>query len=435
MRVLLGVTGGIAAYKAAELTRELQRRQIDVQVALSQGAAQFVTPLTFAALSGHPVLTSLWTPTVPETVTGDTGRGDRLDDSEQTTTDFAIEHIRIAQEIDALVIAPATANVMAKLAHGIADDLLSTIALATTAPVLLAPAMNVNMWNHPATQANVRTLLARGVHFVEPAPGYLACGMTGDGRLAEIGQIADAVVRLLAMDRSAARQTADETESEAEQQRSQERFLITAGGTREPIDPVRFLGNRSSGRMGHALAEAALARGAAVILITAATALPKLPCETHYVETAAQMHEAVLTHLPRATAVLMAAAVADYRVAQPAQQKRKKTDTLTLELVRTPDILADVVQHRSSGTLVLGFAAETERLLDEARRKLREKGLDAIVANDVSLPGLGFDSERNAGVFLTSEDEVALLESSKREMADDILNHLQTLRLRNLVRR
>ena len=267
MKILLGVTGGIAAYKAAELTRELQRQGADVQIVMTASAERFITPLTFASLSGHQVLTSLWHPS-PEATTH--------------PESFDIEHIAIAQQIDALVIAPATANTIAKLAHGIADDLLTTIALATTAPILVAPAMNVNMWHHPATQQNLATLRAREVHIVEPDTGALACGMTGEGRLADPTEIADAVLALTQPLRDLTGET----------------ILITAGGTREPIDPVRYLGNRSSGRMGFALAEAALRRGASVILITAAPAPASLTCETHSVTTAAEMQFAALAHSP-----------------------------------------------------------------------------------------------------------------------------------------
>ena len=393
MRVLLGVCGGIAAYKAAELTRELQRRGAEVQVVMTAGAERFVTPLTFAALSGRQVLTSLWEP-----ATAETGAGGEFD----------IEHIRVAQEIDVVVIAPATANAMAKLAHGMADDLLSTICLATTVPMVIAPAMNVNMWQHRATQENVEVLRARGVRIMAPGAGELACGMVGEGRLAEPVEIADAVFAAMMPVHDLVGET----------------ILITAGGTREPIDAVRFIGNRSSGKMGLALAEAALSRGAEVILVTAA-GKSSLACEQVVVGTAAEMHEAVLKHLPRASTVIMAAAVSDFRVREVAPQKLKKRDGLTLELVENDDILREVVRQRRPGTLVIGFAAETERVVEEGRRKLLEKGVDAIVANDVSRQDRGFDVDRNAGVLLTREDEVNLPLSSKREMAERILDRLR----------
>jgi len=311
MRVLLGVCGGVAAYKAAELTRELQRRGAEVQVVMTVGAERFVTPLTFAALSGRQVLGSMWEPSVSERAGGE-------------VAEFDIEHIRVAQEIDVMVVAPATANVLAKLAAGIADDLLTTIALATRARVVVAPAMNVNMWRNEAMHRNVELLRKRGVRFVSPGEGYLACGMVGEGRLAEVMEIADAVMA-----------------TERKHDLAGETILITAGGTREPIDPVRYVGNRSSGKMGFALAEAALARGAEVIMISAATERTHdVACEVIHVETAKEMQAVVLAKLPRVSAVLMAAAVADYCVAEPAMQKLKKHGDMTLELTQNDDILA-----------------------------------------------------------------------------------------------
>ena len=401
MKVLLGVCGGVAAYKAAELTRELQRRGAQVQVVMTAGAERFVTPLTFAALSGQQVLSSLWQPSTSESVAGD-------------SNEFDIEHIRVAQEIDALIIAPATAHVIAKMAHGLADDLLSTICLATTAPVLVAPAMNVNMWRNPATQKNIEILRTRGIRVVAPSAGYLACGMVGEGRLADPIEIANAVFATI-------RQTCD---------LSGETILITAGGTREPIDSVRFIGNRSSGKMGVALAEAALARGAEVVLITAATARTSSSTWRQIqVNTAAEMQKAVLDELPHASVVIMAAAVSDYRIAHPVAQKQKKTETLVLELTLNEDILRQIVLKRQRDTLVIGFAAETEHVLEEGRRKLLEKGVDAIVANDVSQSDRGFDSDRNAGVLLMHNEEIVLPLSSKREMADRILDQLKSIKL------
>jgi phosphopantothenoylcysteine decarboxylase/phosphopantothenate--cysteine ligase len=403
MKILLGVSGGVAAYKAAELTRELQRRGAEVQVVMTAGAERFVTPLTFAALSGQTVLTSMW-----ETM-GTQAAGDDL-------RNFEIEHIRIAQEIDAFVIAPATANVIAKLANGIADDLLSTIYLAAQAPVLVAPAMNVNMWKHAAAQQNIVTLRSRGVQIVEPAAGYLACGMTGEGRLAEPSEIADAVFGAIATSTQRTKDFAGET------------ILITAGGTREPIDPVRYIGNRSSGKMGHALAAAALDRGAQVILVTCASGAEPLPCDKIHVTSAPEMHQAVMAKLAGVSTVIMAAAVSDFRVKQPSIQKIKKQELVTLELVQNEDILAQVARRRYPGTLVIGFAAETERVLEEGRRKLRAKGIDAVVVNDVSQPESGFEVDRNAGIFLTPDKEIALPMSSKREMADRILDQISSLR-------
>jgi phosphopantothenoylcysteine decarboxylase/phosphopantothenate--cysteine ligase len=417
MNVLLGVSGGIAAYKAAELTRELQRRGAAVQVVMTAGAERFVTPLTFASLSGHQVLTSLWSSSTAETALSD-------------AAEFEIEHIRVAQETEVLVIAPATANVIAKLAHGIADDLLTTIALATTAPIVLAPAMNVNMWNHPATQRNVQLLRDRGIHIVEPGSGPLACGMVGTGRLAEPNEIADAIFAIGYSDGLPLHPAqSDPLQDAAEGDLAGETVLITAGGTREPIDAVRYIGNHSSGKMGHALAAAAQARGAKVILITASLSEPPPPhCETIHVNTAAEMQQAVLAELDRATLVIMAAAVSDYGLLDPAAGKLKKQPSLTLELVQSPDILSQIVQLRRPGTVVIGFAAETENLIEEAHRKLREKGIDAIVANDVSSPTSGFHVDRNAGFLLTAEAEFTLPASSKRIMADRILDHLEAVR-------
>ena len=404
MKVLVGVCGGVAAYKAAELVRELQRRGVQVQVVMTVGAERFVTPLTFAALSGRQVLTSLWEP-----VTGElAGR---------VCAEFDIEHIRVAQEIDAMVVAPATANVIAKLAHGMADDLLSTIYLATTARVVLAPAMNVNMWWNPVTQKNIETLRQRGVRIVAPAAGELACGMVGEGRLADPVAIAEAVMETAGAVRERAHDLAGET------------ILITAGGTREPIDAVRFIGNRSSGKMGLALAQASLARGAEVILIAAAVSgASSVACEQIEVGTSAEMQEAVLAKLPRASTVIMAAAVSDYRVLQPGPGKLKTRGNLTLELERNDDILRQIVRRRRPDTVVIGFAAETERVLEEGRRKLREKGIDAILANDVSGRDSGFDVDRNAGVLLMRDEEVDFPLSFKREMADRILDRLRGLR-------
>jgi phosphopantothenoylcysteine decarboxylase/phosphopantothenate--cysteine ligase len=388
----------VAAYKAAELTRELQRRGAEVQVVLTASGERFVTPLTFAALSGRQVLTSLWSASTGESAA-------------QDAASFDIEHIRIAQEIDAVVIAPATANTIARLAHGMADDLLSTIVLATKAPVLLAPAMNVNMWHSASVQQNIATLRARGVRIMDPGAGELACGMVGEGRLAEPTEIADAVIAVLVRVRDLDGET----------------ILITTGGTREPIDAVRYIANRSSGKMGFALAEAALDRGARVILVTAAGAAP-LACEQILVNTAAEMQQAVLAQLSGATTVIMAAAVSDYSVAEPSQHKRKKTESLSLELTQNDDILKQVAQQRRPGTTVIGFAAETDDLLNEGRRKLREKGVDAILANDVSMAGSGFDASHNAGVLITHDEEFAIPLTSKREMSDQILDRLGSLK-------
>jgi phosphopantothenoylcysteine decarboxylase/phosphopantothenate--cysteine ligase len=396
MKVTVGVSGGVAAYKAAELVRALQRQALDVHVVMTEGAQQFVQPLTFASLTGHKVITSLWAA-----------------DSDESNPASAIEHIDAAQTTDALIVAPATANVLAKFAQGIADDFLTTMYLATDAPVIVAPAMNVNMWNHPATQANLALLEERGVRIVSPESGYLACGMIGSGRLAENDAIVQAVLGILTHRNDLAGET----------------VLITAGGTREAIDPVRFLGNRSSGKMGYALAEAAVKRGAKVILVSAPTALrPPANAEVVPVVTTEEMRAAVLSRLDEATIVIKAAAVADYRPVMQAEQKLKRTGPLTLEFEPTEDILAEVVQRRHDGMLVIGFAAETENAIVHGRDKLLRKGADAIVLNDVSRAGVGFDSDRNAATFLTHQTAIDLPEMSKRELADRILEEVLTLR-------
>jgi phosphopantothenoylcysteine decarboxylase / phosphopantothenate---cysteine ligase len=399
MRVMVGVCGSISAYKAPELVRQLQQRGVDVSVAMTRSAKRFVSSITFAALTGRTVYTSLWQPS-----------SERTDDS---SSEFSIEHVVEGQDLDALVIAPATANFLAKFASGIANDFLSAMYLATKAPVFIAPAMNVNMWNHPATQANVRILRERGVIFIEPESGYLACGMTGGGRLASVEAIADAV--LTAMDKK--------------KDLDGESIIITAGGTRELIDPVRFLGNRSSGKMGYALAEEAVSRGARVILITASALPPPNDCRVIQVETAAQMSTAVLENLHTSTIVIKAAAVADYRVATPSLSKLRRTGPITLDLLPTEDIVAQVVAERRESTLVIAFAAETEELETNARAKLLRKGADAIVVNDVSAPGIGFESDRNAGLFITAGSTVSLPESSKRDMARRILDEVKSIRL------
>jgi phosphopantothenoylcysteine decarboxylase/phosphopantothenate--cysteine ligase len=397
MKVTLGVTGGIAAYKSAELVRELQKHALDVNVVMTQAAQHFIQPLTFAALTGHKVITGLWAP----------------DAADQGDAASAIEHIDAAQTTDALVIAPATADILAKMAHGIADDFLTTMVLATTAPVIVAPAMNVNMWNHPATQANLETLAARNVRIVAPDSGYLACGMVGAGRLAENSAIVEAVLGVLHHRIDLAGET----------------VLITAGGTREALDPVRFLGNRSSGKMGYAMAEAAQRRGARVILVSAPTAL-RSPANVEVVPvvTTEQMRGAVLSRLDQATIIVKAAAVADYRPRAQADQKLRRSGPLTLELEPTEDILAAVVKARRPGMLIVGFAAETEDVLAHGRDKLLRKGADAIVLNDVSRPGVGFDSDRNAVTFLTLDRAIEMPELPKRELADQILDEILTLR-------
>jgi phosphopantothenoylcysteine decarboxylase/phosphopantothenate--cysteine ligase len=397
MKILLGVSGGIAAYKAAELVRALQEQAVEVQVGMTQSAQEFVKPLTFAALTGKKVYTSLW---------------DSAEEDADGSHDFEIEHIAVAQVIDALVIAPATANILAKFASGIADDFFSTLYLATAAPVLVAPAMNVVMWQHPATQENVRKLRERGVRVVEPGEGYLACGMTGSGRLAAIETITAEVLALLQPRCDLVGET----------------ILVTAGGTREPIDPVRFLGNRSSGKMGHALAAAAVARGGRVTLVTASSLSDPVGCKVVRVSTADEMQRAVLGELAEATVVIKAAAVADFRARTVAPQKLRRDGGLTLELEPTEDIVAKIVAEKRDGTIVIAFAAESENVEANARAKLVRKGADAIVANDISSPEFGFDSDRNAGVFLTSNRAVNLRPGSKAMMAERILDEVIVLR-------
>lgn len=390
MKVALGVCGGIAAYKAAEIVRLLQDRGIRVQVIMTDSAQEFVRPLTFAALSGEKVITGMFS----------------REAGTEPNIDSAIEHIAVAQSIDALLIAPATADVVAKLAQGIANDFLTTLYLATTAPVVVAPAMNVNMWEHAATQQNLATLRKRGVMIVEPGSGYLACGMTGPGRLAENNAIVAATLEILGNSQDLAGET----------------VLITAGPTREKIDPVRYLSNRSSGRMGYALAEAALRRGARVLLVTGPTSLkPPSAAEVIQIQSAAEMTDAVLRILPEASIVIKAAAVADYTIANPPDQKVKRSGPLKLELTPTADILAEIVR-RKQGQIVIGFAAETENVVENARKKLAAKSLDAIVVNDVSKEGVGFDTDRNAVTILTASETIAVPETTKWDVAQRVLD-------------
>ena len=400
-KVTVGVSGGIAAYKAAELVRELQQHGVEVHVVMTRAAQEFIQPLTFSSLTGHKTITSIWSEG-SQPATG-------LDDQGQ------IEHISEAQWPDAVVIAPATAHLLAKMAHGLADDFLSTMLLVTTAPVLVAPAMNVNMWNHPATRANVELLQSRGVTIVPPDSGYLACGMTGSGRLADIETIAQAVLAVLGQS--------------PQQDLAGETILVTAGGTREAIDPVRFLGNRSSGKMGYALAEAARQRGAEVILVSAPTSLaPPERCAFVPVTSAEEMSVAVMEQLPNATVVIGAAAVADFRMPAIAPEKLRREGSLHLDLEPTADIMRGVVEANRPGTLVIAFAAETGSSISRAREKMLAKGADAIVLNDVSRPGIGFDSDRNAVTFITREHAIDIPEMPKREMADRILDQVAALR-------
>ncbi len=403
MRVALGVGGGIAAYKAAELARALMERGCVVTAIMTSAAEEFVRPLTFAALTGRKAITNLF-------ATG----------GAEDTLASAIEHIRVAQENDVLVIAPATADLIARFANGLADDFLTTTYLAFTGPVLLAPAMNTNMWNHPATQDNLRVLRSRGHAIVEPDAGLLACGMAGPGRLAEPQAIADAVMKLRAP--SAGAPTRD-LEGET--------VLITAGPTQEPLDAVRYISNRSSGKMGYALAEAALARGARVILVAGPVNLadPR-GAELIRVRTAAQMRQAVMDHLEESTMIIKAADVADYHRADAPSYKIKKTAArMSLELDPTPDILAEAGRKKGERLLV-GFAAETENLVAEAQRKLQSKNCDMVVANLVSQEGAGFDSDENEVVLVMRTGEVVPVQRApKSAIAQRIFDEMVRLRL------
>jgi len=394
MKLALGVTGGVAAYKAAELVRRLQTEKLDVQVIMTRAAQEFITPLTFAALTGQKVITDIFATA----------------GSAPANVESAIEHIAVAQRIDLLLVAPATADILGKFAHGIAEDFLSTLYLATKAPVVVAPAMNVNMWENPATQQNLATLRARGVHVVDPDEGYLACGMTGAGRLAATESIVKKVCEVLGLRHDFAGQT----------------VLVTAGPTCEDLDPVRFLTNRSSGKMGYALAEAAHRRGARVILVSGPTDL-KVPEGVDWVpvRSTEQMHRAVLARAREANVAIMAAAVSDYRPAATQDKKIKRGDgTFTLELEPTPDILAELGREKLNRILV-GFAAETNNVAENARAKLQRKSADMIVANDVTQPGAGFDTDTNiVTLFLRDGRELALPQLNKFDVANRILDQV-----------
>ncbi len=398
MKIALGISGGVAAYKAAELVRRLQQEKLEVQAVMTRSAQEFITPLTFAALTGQKVITEMFG--------GDAGA--------PANVESAIEHIAVAQRIDLLVVAPATANVLAKFARGIADDFLTTLYLATTAPVVVAPAMNVNMWEHAATQENLETLRARGVRVVEPDEGYLACGMSGPGRLAGVEAIAQAVCEVLRIRHDYDGET----------------VLVTAGPTCEDLDPIRFLTNRSSGKMGYALAGAAARRGARVILVSGPTALAAPEgVERIPVRTTEEMHRAVLERAAECTVIIKAAAVADYRpVTQHAKKIKRGAGRLTLELEPTPDILADLAREKGNRILV-GFAAETHQMAEHAREKLEAKRADLIVANDITQSGAGFDEDTNI-VSLFSQDgrELPLPRMSKFEVANRVLDEVLHLR-------
>jgi phosphopantothenoylcysteine decarboxylase/phosphopantothenate--cysteine ligase len=398
MRIVLGVGGGIAAYKAAEIVRTLQQRGHQVQVVMTNGAQEFIRPLTFAALTGRKVISALFSQS-----------------GSDETLASAVEHIAVAQENDLLLVAPATADLMAKFANGLADDFLSTLYLAFTGPVVLAPAMNTAMWEHPATQANLSTLEKRNCSIVEPDEGWLACGTIGAGRLPDPVRIADHVDSL----------TRRRTDLEGET------ILVTAGPTQEPLDPVRYVTNRSSGKMGYAIAAAAANRGARVILVTGPVSIPT-PRGTKVIpiRTTQEMRDAVMDHLAEASIIIKSAAVADYYVANVPQQKLKKTAArMSLELDPTPDILAELGQ-RKDDRLLVGFAAETQNLLEESRRKMLTKNCDMVVGNLVNQDGTGFESDRNEVVIVTRSGQTTHVgPADKSEVAERILDQIATLRL------
>ena len=392
--VVLGVTGGIACYKAVELVRLLVKNGFKVRVIMTRGAIEFVTPLTFQTLSGNPVATETFS----------------------LTQESEIGHINLADSADLFVIAPTTANVIGKLASGIADDLLTTVLMATQAPVLLAPAMNIHMYENVIVQENLRKLRRVGYHIMDPAEGYLACGYEGKGRLPDPEKISDEIERLL-----------------RKKDLAGENFLITAGPSREPLDPVRYISNRSSGKMGYALARAALRRGATVALVSGPTALePPSGARLIEVNTAAEMREAVLKEYPHSSAVIMAAAVADYHAVAPSGQKIKRgVGDLELRLIPNPDILKELGQNKD-GKWLVGFAAETENLAANAQKKLHEKNLDIVIANNVAEEGSGFDGDTNVGTIIDRTGAVRSLPlMSKDDLADCIYDHYLALKNRS----
>ena len=391
--IVLGVTGGIAAYKAAEVVSRLRKMGASVHVIMTENARQFITPLTLETLSGNPV----------------------VHDTFERPATWEVEHIALAKRAEVFVIAPATANILAKMACGIADDMLSTTVLATKAPVLAAPAMNTGMWTAPATRQNVETLRQRGVRFVGPEAGFLACGDEGSGRMSEPAAIVEAIEAILCP------------------RRDMEglRVMVTAGGTRERLDPVRYIGNDSSGKMGFALAEAARQRGAEVTLVCGHTTAERpwgIPVAE--AESTCELYNAVLERAAEQDIIIQAAAPADYRPAHPSAQKIKKQagESITLELVENPDIAAAVGAAKRPGQTLVGFAAETEHLLDNARRKLDKKNLDMIVANDVSRPGAGFNVDTNIATLLTRSGAVECPLQSKQALAERILDEIMVLR-------
>jgi phosphopantothenoylcysteine decarboxylase/phosphopantothenate--cysteine ligase len=420
-KIGLGVTGGIAAYKAVEVMRALQKAGCEVSVAMTRHATEFVQPLTFRALTDKHVIVDDYDPKNPD----------------------PIAHINFSQNIDLLLVVPATANIIGKFANGVADDFLSSTYLATTAPVMIAPAMNTTMWEQPATQRNVVQLRADGVYFVEPVAGELACKTVGTGKLEDVENI---VAQALALLSGPAAVTSGFAQSRRENHPvgetpppllhkegslNGEHVLITVGGTREAIDPVRFISNHSSGKMGFAVAEAAAARGAEVTVVAGVTSVePPAGVSVIRAITAEEMHSAVMTALPDATIFIGAAAVADYAPANTADSKIKKDgrDVMSLELKKTPDILSEVSRSRHDGLLVVGFAAETNDVIGYARSKMEKKGLDLVVANDITKEGAGFNSDTNIATLLTRDGEAELALMSKRELAEKILDAVSRLR-------
>jgi len=417
-KVGLGVSGGIAAYKAVEVMRLLQKSGCDVSVAMTKHATEFVQPLTFRALTANHVIVDDYDPSNPD----------------------PIAHINFSQQIDLLLIVPATANIIAKFANGVADDFLSSTYLASNAPVLIAPAMNTTMWENPATQRNIAQLKKDGVHFVEPVAGELACKTVGTGKLEDVENIVRQALGLLVPSPKSQLPCAlnhAETGDIAETMRpgtrdlEGESLLITVGGTREAIDPVRFISNHSSGKMGFAVAEAANIRGADVTIVAGATtAEPPADVKLIRAMSAGDMHAAVMKELANSTIFVGAAAVADYAPANTADAKIKKDekDEMTLELKKTPDILSDVSANRSDGLLVIGFAAETNDVVEYARSKMKKKNLDLVVANDITKAGAGFNTDTNIATILTASAELELPLMSKRELADRILDEVVKLR-------
>ncbi len=391
--IVLGVTGGIAVYKACEVLRLLQKQGMDVYVVMTKNACKFVAPLTFETLSGHPVA---------------------VDTFERPAT-WEVEHIALAKRADLFLIVPATANIIGKMACGIADDMLSTTVMATRAPVMIAPAMNTGMWMNPATQANLKTLMARGVHVVAPATGYLACGDTGAGKLEDVAVIAERALAVLRQEKDL----------------DGLRVMVTAGPTREALDPVRYISNRSSGKMGYAIAAAAAARGAQVTLLTGPVALDApAGVRTLPFTTTKDLLALALEHASEQDVIIQAAAPADYCAREVAAQKIKKQDgeEFILHLVENPDVAATIGREKREGQTFVGFAAETNDVIEHAQGKLEKKNLDMIVANDVTAPGAGFDVDTNIVTLITKMGMVSLPMLSKAEVADRILDQIVTLR-------